>query len=157
MYPGYSLPVQCWVNLTKKPLLFDCQGLSSTRDTFQKLNLLQMICALLLSTITQGEKKPSMPLLMFIWPCKLSSFLSLFLILAYFLNQGLKTFASHSSHLHSMAWHPSSSNFLVTASLDKTAKLWDVRSSVPLHTLEGHQEQVRYPFSVAIFHINLHL
>lgn len=57
--------------------------------------------------------------------------------------QGVRTFLSHTSHIHDIAWHPTSEHHLITASIDKTLKLWDLRSTVPLHTLEGHTEQVQ--------------
>ena len=56
--------------------------------------------------------------------------------------QGGKTFASHASHIHALAWQPNSEHHVVTASMDKTLKLWDLRAAVPLHTLEGHTAQV---------------
>ena len=56
--------------------------------------------------------------------------------------QGVRTFASHASHIHALAWQPDSEHHVVTASMDKTLKLWDLRAAVPLHTLEGHTAQV---------------
>jgi WD40 repeat protein len=35
-----------------------------------------------------------------------------------------------------------SENMLVSVSYDKTIKLWDTRSTIPLHTLVGHQDKV---------------
>lgn len=55
--------------------------------------------------------------------------------------QGLKSLASHTSFIHAVAWQPASEFHLATASMDKTLKLWDTRSSIPLSTLEGHTEQ----------------
>lgn len=57
--------------------------------------------------------------------------------------QGVKTFVSHKSHIHGVAWHPRSENHVATASLDRAVKLWDLRSTIPLHTLEGHADQVK--------------
>jgi ribosome biogenesis protein YTM1 len=31
---------------------------------------------------------------------------------------------------------------VLTASHDSTAKLWDLRTAIPLHTLEGHTDKV---------------
>lgn len=59
--------------------------------------------------------------------------------------QGVKTFTSHTSHIHGVSWNPTSAHHLVTASMDRTAKLWDIRSPIPLHTLDGHTEQVPPP------------
>lgn len=57
--------------------------------------------------------------------------------------QGIKTFSSHSSFIHAIAWQPDSDYHLATASIDKTLKLWDTRSAIPLSTLEGHTDQAR--------------
>ena len=57
-------------------------------------------------------------------------------------SQGVRTFASHASHIHALAWQPDSEHHVVTAGMDKTLKLWDLRAAVPLHTLEGHTAQV---------------
>ena len=56
--------------------------------------------------------------------------------------QGLKPFSSHANWITSVAWSPHSEHQVLTTSNDKTAKLWDTRAAVPLHTLEGHADQV---------------
>lgn len=56
--------------------------------------------------------------------------------------QGVKVFSSHKDWVTSIAWSQTSSHYLLTTSHDKTAKLWDLRSSIPLQTLEGHGDKV---------------
>lgn len=56
--------------------------------------------------------------------------------------QGIKALSSHTSFIHAVAWQPASEVHVATASMDKSLKLWDTRSSIPLSTLEGHEEQV---------------
>ena len=55
----------------------------------------------------------------------------------------MKAYKSHKDWILAVAWSPASAHHLVTASQDTTLKLWDVRSAVPLHTIEGHTEKVR--------------
>ena len=57
--------------------------------------------------------------------------------------QGVKTFSSHSDWITSIAWSDHSEYHVLTSSHDKTAKLWDTRTAVPLHTLEGHTDKVQ--------------
>eukprot|EP00887_Chlorella_sp_A99_P000459 scaffold17.g459.t1 len=47
----------------------------------------------------------------------------------------VRALASHTGWVAALAWHPTSPHHLVSASHDGTAKLWDLRASVPLHTL----------------------
>lgn len=49
---------------------------------------------------------------------------------------------SHKSWITACKWHPKSRQHLVSASHDGTLKLWDVRSKVPLTTLEAHKDKV---------------
>lgn len=56
--------------------------------------------------------------------------------------QGVKTFSSHTDWVTSIAWSAHSEYQVLTSSHDKSAKLWDTRTSVPLHTLEGHTDKV---------------
>ena len=58
-------------------------------------------------------------------------------------SQAAELLKSHSHWVTSVAWHPSSPYQLVSASYDKTVKQWDVRASVPLHTLASHTDKVR--------------
>ncbi|KAK9808947.1 hypothetical protein WJX72_006809 [[Myrmecia] bisecta] len=55
---------------------------------------------------------------------------------------GAKAFASHTDWIVNLAWAPSSAHHIVTASHDKTLKLWDLRTAVPLHTMTGHIDKV---------------
>ncbi len=56
--------------------------------------------------------------------------------------QDQKLYSSHTDWISSVAWHPTSEHHVVSASYDTTLKLWDIRASIPLHTLEGHTEKV---------------
>ena len=58
--------------------------------------------------------------------------------------QGVKAFNSHTDWVTSIAWSPHSEHQVLTSSHDKSAKLWDTRAAVPLHTLEGHTDKVCY-------------
>ena len=58
-------------------------------------------------------------------------------------SQGLKAYPSHKDWITGIAWCPTSATHLATVSHDKTCKLWDTRSIIPLHTLEGHTDKVR--------------
>ena len=57
--------------------------------------------------------------------------------------QGVKVFSSHSDWITSIAWSEQSEHHVLTSSYDRTAKLWDTRTVVPLHTLEGHTDKVQ--------------
>jgi ribosome biogenesis protein YTM1 len=50
---------------------------------------------------------------------------------------GPRALASHTDWVSALAWHPSSPHHLLSVSYDRTAKLWDVRAGVPLHTVAG--------------------
>lgn len=47
----------------------------------------------------------------------------------------VRALASHTDWISSLAWHPTSEHHLLSVSYDQSAKLWDLRASVPLHTL----------------------
>eukprot|EP00743_Colponemidia_sp_Colp-15_P003223 GILK01003482.1.p1 GENE.GILK01003482.1~~GILK01003482.1.p1 ORF type:complete len:429 (+),score=37.65 GILK01003482.1:67-1353(+) len=49
---------------------------------------------------------------------------------------------SHSSWVSAVKWAPTSPYMLASASYDGTVKLWDIRSKIPLHTLESHEDKV---------------
>ena len=57
--------------------------------------------------------------------------------------QPVKAYSSHTDWILSLAWSPESAHHLVTASQDNTLKLWDIRTNVPLHTIDSHTEKVR--------------
>ena len=69
--------------------------------------------------------------------------------------QGVKVFSSHTDWISSIAWSHISPHCILTTSYDKTAKLWDLRSSIPLQTLEGHGDKVRLRLKVK-FVVHLH-
>ncbi|RLN46935.1 hypothetical protein BBJ29_007919 [Phytophthora kernoviae] len=50
------------------------------------------------------------------------------------------TFHSHKEWVSSVAWHPDISNehLFVSGGYDGTAKVWDARSTIPLHTVKAH-------------------
>ena len=55
----------------------------------------------------------------------------------------VRALASHTDWISSLAWHPTSEHHLLSVSYDCSAKLWDVRASVPLHTLPvGGEEKL---------------
>lgn len=58
------------------------------------------------------------------------------------LSQNQKQYLSHTDWISAVSWHPSAEHLVATASYDKTLKLWDLRASVPLHTMEGHTDKV---------------
>ena len=53
-----------------------------------------------------------------------------------------KQLKSHSGWISNVSWHPTIDHLLLTSSYDKTIKLWDIRSSIPLFTLTGHTDKV---------------
>lgn len=50
--------------------------------------------------------------------------------------------SSHKGWITACGWHKISQLHLLSASHDGTIKLWDTRSKIPLHTLEGHKDKV---------------
>lgn len=54
----------------------------------------------------------------------------------------VQTMSGHSNWISAVAWHPTSEHHIVTASHDKTLRLWDMRTAVPLHTLSTHSDKV---------------
>lgn len=49
-----------------------------------------------------------------------------------------RTFSSHKEWVSAVEWHPSTATLFASASYDGSVKVWDSRSSVPLHTLAAH-------------------
>lgn len=48
----------------------------------------------------------------------------------------------HKTWVSSISWGPASSNYFVSGSQDTTLKVWDVRSSAPIHTVSSHSDKV---------------
>jgi ribosome biogenesis protein YTM1 len=53
-----------------------------------------------------------------------------------------KKLRSHTKWVTDVCWHPESPNLLLSASHDKTVKVWDIRSDFALHTLTSHTDKV---------------
>ncbi|TYZ68903.1 hypothetical protein PybrP1_010972 [[Pythium] brassicae (nom. inval.)] len=49
-----------------------------------------------------------------------------------------RTFSSHKEWVSAVEWHPTRATLFASASYDGSVKVWDARSSVPLHTLAAH-------------------
>lgn len=45
----------------------------------------------------------------------------------------------HTQHITSIQFE---ANRLVSASYDKTVKVWDIRATKCIHTMEGHEDQI---------------
>lgn len=54
----------------------------------------------------------------------------------------VRTLSGHSNWISAITWHPISQHHLVTASHDMTLRLWDLRSTMALHTIKVHTEKV---------------
>lgn len=54
----------------------------------------------------------------------------------------VRAFSSHADWISCIAWHPTSPHHLMSVSYDQTAKLWDLRASVPLHTIAGAEDRL---------------
>lgn len=56
-----------------------------------------------------------------------------------------QAFISHSTWVSQVAFHPTNPNIFLSASYDMTLKIWDIRSTTPLHTVtteQGHQQKI---------------
>lgn len=53
------------------------------------------------------------------------------------LAKALRSYQSHTSWISALSWHPKSEHHLLTASFDGTAKVWDIRSEIPLYSVQG--------------------
>ena len=53
------------------------------------------------------------------------------------LAKALRSYQSHTSWISALSWHPKSEHHLLTASFDGTAKVWDIRSEIPLYSVNG--------------------
>lgn len=49
-----------------------------------------------------------------------------------------QTFQSHAQWVSAVEWHPSDANLFLSGGYDGQVKVWDARSSVPLHSLAAH-------------------
>jgi ribosome biogenesis protein YTM1 len=52
----------------------------------------------------------------------------------------VKSYAAHEGWISSLAWRPGSSYHVASGGHDGAVKLWDIRTSVPLGSLQQHQE-----------------
>ncbi|CAH0482812.1 unnamed protein product [Peronospora belbahrii] len=50
-----------------------------------------------------------------------------------------RTFRLHKQWVSSVSWHPDNEHLFVSGDYDGTAKVWDVRSTIPLHTVKAHE------------------
>ncbi len=65
----------------------------------------------------------------------------IFLLMAFFSFQGKDhTFRGHGDSVDQLCWHPSNPELLVTASGDKTVRMWDARSSKSVTTINTKGE-----------------
>jgi len=48
----------------------------------------------------------------------------------------------HKTWVSSISWGPSTQHYFVSGSQDNTLKIWDIRSSAPLHTVSEHTDKV---------------
>lgn len=55
--------------------------------------------------------------------------------------QALQTFQSHADWVSDVKWHPTAEHTLLSASFDGSIKLWDVRSAIPLWTVDAAREE----------------
>jgi ribosome biogenesis protein YTM1 len=52
-------------------------------------------------------------------------------------------YTSHTGWVSAVSWHPTNANLLISASFDTSIKVWDLRSTTPLHTMPSqHQDKV---------------
>lgn len=49
-------------------------------------------------------------------------------------------FNSHKSWVSSVEWSPNDPFVLASSSHDGSVKVWDIRSSLPLHTVQAHKK-----------------
>lgn len=52
----------------------------------------------------------------------------------------VKAYTAHEGWISSLAWRPGSSYHLITGGHDGAVKLWDIRTAVPLGSLQQHEE-----------------
>jgi len=52
----------------------------------------------------------------------------------------VRAYAAHEGWISSLAWRPSSSFHVASGSHDGTVKLWDIRTAVPLGSLQQHSD-----------------
>eukprot|EP00879_Flechtneria_rotunda_P011935 GHRR01012466.1.p1 GENE.GHRR01012466.1~~GHRR01012466.1.p1 ORF type:complete len:324 (+),score=143.69 GHRR01012466.1:1251-2222(+) len=54
----------------------------------------------------------------------------------------VKAYAAHESWIASIAWRPNSSYHVATGSHDGCVKVWDIRTAVPVGSLQHHKDKV---------------
>jgi ribosome biogenesis protein YTM1 len=55
----------------------------------------------------------------------------------------VKAYAAHEGWISSLAWRPGSSYHLISGGHDGAVKMWDIRTAVPLGTLQQHKEDAK--------------
>lgn len=53
----------------------------------------------------------------------------------------VKAYAAHAGWISSLAWRPENSYHVVSGGHDGAVKLWDIRTAVPLGSLQQHKEE----------------
>lgn len=56
----------------------------------------------------------------------------------------LKVFKSHTHWISCVKWSNVSEYHVATASFDRNIKIWDIRTNIPLSTIESHTDKVIY-------------
>jgi ribosome biogenesis protein YTM1 len=65
-----------------------------------------------------------------------------------------QSLVSHRAWVSAVHWRPHSEHILLSASHDGTVKVWDIRATIPLATLQAHEDKVlaaRFDHSGAIY------
>ncbi|XP_065890171.1 THO complex subunit 3-like [Dysidea avara] len=57
------------------------------------------------------------------------------------------TYKGHNDSVDQLCWHPTDPQLLVTASIDKTIRIWDIRTSKSTHTVTTRGENINIKWS----------
>lgn len=58
------------------------------------------------------------------------------------INTPILQLSSHKAWVTACKWHQQSKYHILSASHDGSVKLWDIRSKIPLHTIEAHKDKI---------------